>query len=265
MNITCHTSDDINTTVVLPHGHPAGQTHLTHAIRCFFTLALVLRLGLDCPSTSTGSWLSLKLGQFNDFEYQTIRIKLFVSNNSYQTIFIGTSCACISTLVESKTLSMCESISERISHNTPSLLGFALRNFVVHSAIHSQIMLPAKTSCLLGQYFQPRLLDCSAKYCRRDFFDCSHYQETPWLLSLPRDSLIALTTERLLIALTTERLLDCPHYRETPYCCHPTDRLLRMHVLSARPIACCRDSLHRSAKSWRPRILDYSLPRDTQQ
>ena len=54
MNITCHTSDDINTTVVLPNGHPAGQTHLTHAIRCFLTLALVLRLGLDFPSTLTG-------------------------------------------------------------------------------------------------------------------------------------------------------------------------------------------------------------------
>jgi hypothetical protein len=70
MNITCHTSDDINTTVVLPNGHPAGQTHLTHAIRCFLTLALVLRLGLDFPSTLTGgldcpvstslvSWLGL--------------------------------------------------------------------------------------------------------------------------------------------------------------------------------------------------------------
>lgn len=68
----------------------------------------------------------------------------FVSNNlhrhnSYQTICIHTSCACISTPVGSTTLSMCESISERISHNTPSLLGFALRNFVVHSAIHSRI------------------------------------------------------------------------------------------------------------------------------
>ena len=57
MNISCHTSDDINTTPILPHGHPAGQTHLTHAIRCFLTLALVAWLGLDCPSTSTGSWL----------------------------------------------------------------------------------------------------------------------------------------------------------------------------------------------------------------
>jgi hypothetical protein len=42
MNITCYTPDDINTTVVLPHGHLAEQTHLTHAIRCFLTLALVL-------------------------------------------------------------------------------------------------------------------------------------------------------------------------------------------------------------------------------
>ena len=68
----------------------------------------------------------------------------FVSNNlhrhnSYQTICIHTSCACISTPVGSTTLSMCESISERITHNTPSLLGFALQNFVVHSAIHSRI------------------------------------------------------------------------------------------------------------------------------
>jgi hypothetical protein len=30
-----------------------------------------------------------------------------------------------------------------------------------------------------------------------------------------------------MLALTTERLLDCSHYRETPDYCYPTDRLVQ--------------------------------------